>query len=364
MAFTILDYLSERGDRSFEEVPFNEVDNYIIAKIGTADYSGIIPRAGESVPLGEAVEAYFARRGEAGDYLGALASPSIAQSLHRLPGTRRFRDLLLSGFVLRLEPERTEQFSALTVTLPGVWSYVSYRGTDDSLLAWKEDFLMSVEEAVSAQADAAAYLAETALRLPGELMVGGHSKGGNLAVYAAAMAPEEVQARITHVYNNDGPGFLPAFYEGEGYGRIRRRIHTLLPQYSLVGTLLTRERWATVVKSSRAGIAAHDGFNWEVRHDSFVRCPVLSRSSQAFEETMDRVLAGMGPEERREFIDELFEALSATGAVTVTDLSETRLRQALTIASSFRKGTGTKRFVLQVLEQLAKSYAARRLGLE
>ena len=361
---TIMDYLSEKGGLSFAEAPFNEVDNYIVAKIGTPNYENVLPEDGHGVPLEQALSAYFERYGEAGNYLGALASPEIGPVLRRLPGLVRYRGLELSHYVRRHLPEETEQFSALTVTLQGEWSYVSFRGTDDTLLGWKENFLMSVEGAVPAQKDAAAYLSETAAQVSGPLMVGGHSKGGNLAVYAAAKAPEALQDRILRVYNNDGPGFLPEFYETEGYRRIRGRIRTLLPQHSIVGTLLTREKWASVVKSTRAGVAAHDGFTWEVRGEAFVRCPNLSRASLAFEETMDKVLGDMNAEERREFVEEFFDALSAAGAETITDLTETRLGEALTIAGSFRKGTGTKRFVLQVLEQMAKNYAARRLGLE
>ena len=361
---TIMDYLTERGDLPFSEAPFNEVDNYVIAKIGTPNYENVLPEDGHAVTLEQALSDYFERYGEAGNYLGALASPEIGPTLRRLPALERYRGLLLTDYARRCLPERTEQFSALTVTLPGVWSYVSYRGTDDTLLGWRENFLRSVSGTVEAQRDAAAYLERAAARVSEPLIAGGHSKGGNLAVYAAACAPEELQDRITDVYNNDGPGFLPEFYETPGYGRIRGRIHTLLPQYTLVGTLLTREKWASVVKSTRAGVAAHDGFNWEVREDAFVRCPVLSRSSQAFEETMDKVLADMDEGQKREFVDELFDALSAAGAETITDLTETRLREALTIAASFRKGTGTKRFVFQVLEQMLKSYAALRLGLD
>ena len=249
------------------------------------------------------------------------------------------------------------------MTLPLGWSYVSFRGTDDTLLGWKENFLMSVGR-VEAQADAAAYLAAAAERLPGPLLVGGHSKGGNLAVYASAMAAPEIQERITGVYNNDGPGFLPEFYQEPGYLRIRPKLHTLLPQNTLVGTLLTREKWASVVKSSRAGPAAHDGFTWEVRGTHFVRCPNLSPSSRAFEETMDRVLANMDQEQRREFTEELFDALGAVGAATVTELSEQKLYQALEIAGSFRKGTGTKKFVLEVLREMVKAYTRQRLGRE
>ena len=358
----ISDYLTEKGSVPFSEEPFNEVDNYLIAKIGTPDLSRALPE-GTAAPLGEVLEAYFALSGGEGSYLGALASPEINASLARLRTMARYHPLRLSAYVRRISPVRTEQFSALTVTLPGVWSYVSFRGTDDTLLGWKENFLMSVGP-VEAQADAAAYLEAAAARVPEQLIVGGHSKGGNLAVYAAAMASPETQERITAVYNNDGPGFLPEFYKEPGYLRIRPRVHTLLPQNTLVGTLLTREKWASVVKSSRRGPAAHDGFTWEVRGTSFVRCADLSRSSRAFEETMDRVLANMDQTQRREFIEELFDALAAAGADTVTEMTEQKLYHALEIAGSFRKGTGTKKFVLEVLRELLKAYTRERLGLE
>ena len=161
----ISDYLTEKGNLSFAEEPFNEVDNYIIAKVGSPDLSQVLPE-GERVPLGEALTAYFSLHGEGGSYLGALASPEINAALRRLPELRRYRDLLLSGYVRRILPVYTEQFSALTVTLPLGWSYVSFRGTDDTLLGWKENFLMSVGR-VEAQTDAAAYLTAAAERLPG-----------------------------------------------------------------------------------------------------------------------------------------------------------------------------------------------------
>lgn len=360
----ISDYLSEYGGRTFEEVPFNEVDGYILSKIGCPDYTGVIPGTGEPVTVDEAVRRFRELHGEAGGYMGALASPSIAPMIWSLPETERYRALCLSGFRRRILPERTEQFSALTITLPDGRCCVTFRGTDDTLLGWKENLMMSAEETVWAQADAAEYLCWAADTYEGNFVVCGHSKGGNLAVYAAAMAPAEAQARITDVYNFDGPGFLPAFFEEPGYQSIRGRIHTLLPQHSLVGTLLTRERWATIVRASRGGIAAHDGFTWEVKGTAFVRCAVLSPGSRAFEETMDTVLETMSLAERREFVNELFDALTATGAVTLTDLTERRLAQAVAIAGSFRRGTGTRRLVMQVIEIMLKEYAAQMLGFE
>ncbi len=353
---TIFDYLDWRGDVPFSASPFNEVDNYIVAKIGCCNFDGAVPEGAASVPIGEALGAWFSRAGA--DYFGALASAKLGPVLRRLPETPRFRGLTLSGFVRRALPERTEQFSALTVSIPDGTHYVSFRGTDDTLYAWKEDCMMALSGAVPAQRDAADYLTWAAAAYAGPLRVGGHSKGGNLAVYAAAQADAAVQDRIEIIYNNDGPGFDADFLRSPGYLRIRGRILTLLPQYSIVGTLLEQDSGFAVVRSSRFGIAAHDGFNWGVRGTGFLRCPDMSRSSRAFDTTMEQILAEMSMDERREFIETLFRLLSASGAVTLTDINERRLRRALSIGRSMAKEKTVSRFVLDVLEQMVREYVA------
>lgn len=353
----IFDYLDWRGDLPFSVSPFNEVDNYIVAKIGCCDFDGIVPKDAQAVPIGAALDAYFDAVG--GDArFGVLCSAKLTPLLRRLPATPRFRDLTLSGFVRRALPERTEQFSALTVSLPDGTHYVSYRGTDDTLYAWKEDCMMALSGAVPAQRDAADYLAWAASAYDGPLRVGGHSKGGNLAVYAATNAPTAVQARICVIYNNDGPGFDAAFLASPGYRAVRERILTLLPQFSIVGTLLEQDTNCTIVRSARFGIAAHDGFNWGVRGTAFLRCDDLSRSSRAFDATMERVLGQMDMDERHEFIETLFRILTATGAVTLTDINERRLRKALSIARGMAKEKTVSRFVAEVIEQMVKEYVA------
>jgi hypothetical protein len=354
----ISDYLDWRGDVPFSVSPFNEVDNYIVAKIGCCDFDGIVPEEAECVGVGAALTAFFERCGSAGVYFGALASPSLVPLLRRLPETPRFRDLSLGGFVRRALPECTEQFSALTVSIPDGTHYISFRGTDDTLYAWKEDCMMALSGAIPAQRDAADYLAWAASAYDGTLRVGGHSKGGNLAVYAAAQAESAVQERIAVIYNNDGPGFDAAFLSSPGYLRIREKLLPLIPQYSIVGTLLEQDTNCVIIRSSRFGIAAHDGFNWGVRGTQFLRCQDMSRSSRAFDATMERVLGEMDMDQRREFIDTFFRILSATGAVTLTDINERRLRKALSIARGMAKEKTVSRFVADVIEQMAKEYVA------
>ncbi len=353
----IMDYLDWRGDIPFAADPLNEVDSYILAKIGCPDFSGFIPGDAHSVDIRTAVDAYFAAYGQDGNFLGRLASESIGPMIHRLPDTVRFGDLRLSGFVKLLDPDATEQFSALTILLPTGSVYVSFRGTDDTLTGWKENLMMAVTDTIPAQTDALRYLTWAAEMYDGPLIVGGHSKGGNLAVYAAAMAEPAVRERITAVHNHDGPGFSPEFFASAGYQAIRPRLRTFLPQYSIVGMLLPREEDVTIVKSSRAGMAAHDGFQWEVLGPRFVRCEDFSRSTRVFEESMQTILRDMDMESRTEFIRELFDTLAATGALTITDITELHARRALELGRRIYRQPEVHKFVTRLIELMARDFA-------
>lgn len=352
----IFDYLEWRGDLSFDAAPFNEVDNYILSKVGTPDMTGVVPSGWDTVSLTEAVNNYLDIRGDSAYNLGILASPSIVPAMVQMTKTIRFKDLRLSGFINSVIPERTEQFSALTITMPGHKHYVSFRGTDDTILAWKENCLFSTGEQVAARTDAVRYLEWVASRYSGELIIGGHSKGGNLAVYAAACVPAEIQDRITAVYSNDGPGFLPDFYETEGFRRISTRIHTLLPQHSIVGLLLTQVPGYEIVASSVAGAAAHDGFNWEVSGNSFVHCGSFSKSSQMIEAALDHAVFNMSVDERKAFIEEIFGAFEQAGVVFVSDLTDNTLKKAMSMIESLKEGSEAKRFLVFAFNEIKKEF--------
>ena len=352
----ILDYIDWRGDVPFSVSPFNEVDGYIIAKIGTPDFTGIVPEDGENVSVGAAIAGYAAKYGDIQDNLGVLTSKTLAPVLNRLPETARYADLRLSGYAASFSSEVPEQFSALTVILPDETKVVTFRGTDDTLVAWKEDCLIAVERVIPAQDDAERYLLRAAEMYDGPLMVAGHSKGGNLAVYAAARMPEEIQERIVAVYNYDGPGFKPDFLQSIGYMRIMDKVHTILPKYSIVGTLLTQDSTMNCVESDSFGIASHDGFTWNTCSTGFVRCEELSRSSRVIDESMDYILAKMTRDECREFINDLFDILSSAGAVTVTDLTEQRLTDAAAIAGTLRKNPTMRKFASGLIRQILREY--------
>lgn len=346
----ILDYLDWRGDLPFDLSPFNEVDNYILCKLGCPDYTGMVPPDGE-VPLGLAVDRFFSKD-DLG--MGVLASAYIGPMIRSAAQTRRFAPVRVGDFINKVDPEREEQFSALTLWLPDGVRYVAFRGTDDTIVAWKEDFLLGVEDVIPAQRDAAEYLLRAAAKEPGPLIVGGHSKGGNLAVYAAMAAPPEVQDRILAVYNNDGPGFRQDMSADARYGRIRPKVNTIVSQFTTVGMLLHNETNCTIVRSDQSGIAAHDGFHWQVRGTAFERCDDFSLSTKAFESAITEIEVRMDLEQRRKFVDSLFDVLTSTGAVTLTDLTEHRLRQSMAMAKELRQAPEVIKFVTTLVELTLK----------
>ena len=173
---------------------------------------------------------------------------------------------------------------------------------------------------IPAQSYAARYLCGVSEFFSEPLRIGGHSKGGNLAVFAAASVSEEVSRRILEVYNNDGPGFSRDFLESEGYFRIRERVRTIVPKTSIVGMLLEHEGDYTVVESSQSGLFQHNGFSWEVRGREFVRADALTENSRLVDRTLKSWVEELDDETREGFVETIYEILSSTGGETLAEI--------------------------------------------
>ena len=347
-----LDYVRWRGDLSFDASPVNEVDIFLFSQLSTPDYSGIVPPDCGQITLSEACGRYFAAHEDSSPSLGVLQSEYVIPMLRLLPEYGRFAGVKLSRYVNRVITENVEQFSAVTIDLPNGAKCISFRGTDDTIIGWKEDCNLAVSESVPAQKDALAYLISAAEGFRGELTVCGHSKGGNLAIYAAANAPEEIRKQLRAVYNYDGPGFNAEFLASEGYLAVKDRITTVLSQNSLVGILLTQVGTCRTVRSCKSGPIAHDGFTWEVLGREFVPAEGLSDSSRAIRKAMNETLAGMDCGEKQGFIDELFGILLSTGSETITELSKdiqaSRLQSIAEAVRSLHASKKVTSFMLKV----------------
>ena len=319
----MLDYIDWRGDLTFSEAPFCEVDSLILSQICYVDFENIVSRSfNKPVMLATAAKAYLRRHAGEKAYLGAIVPSEIITLMSKAANSKRFSRIRLCGHINFISDDLETQFSATTFLLHEDMIFVAFRGTDDTLIGWKENFNMSFMHPVPAQTEAVTYLdAAAATRLEKDIYVGGHSKGGNLAVYALAKCSDETKARVVLAYNHDGPGFSREFMEGLDYDEVRAKIRTILPQTAVVGMLLEHEERYDVVKSNQSGLFQHDSFSWEVLGPSFIHLDTVTKESKLIDKTIKSWLAEMPPKERENFVEKLYESLSAQGAKTLTDLN-------------------------------------------
>ncbi|MGN1020212.1 MAG: Mbeg1-like protein [Aristaeellaceae bacterium] len=327
----MMDYLTWRGDLPMTAAPFTPVDGLILASMS---YNDLGPRAegGEGMLLQELAPLLPLREQTGNQYF-----VQWRDLLYAMADTARFGPIRLHDYVNLVDDARNIQFSAVTAELPDGRSCVCFRGTDSTLVGWREDFTMAFESPVPAQMEALTYLERTALLHTGELLVVGHSKGGNLASYAAAHAAPATQARIRGIYSFDGPGLDDATLESEGYGRIREALHSIIPQSSVVGLLLAHHPNYTVVRSTALSLLQHDAFTWQLTGPRFEELGDVDAGSQLMDETLHEWLCQAPPEQRKVFVDTLFTLLESTGAATLNDLSADRLHSAQAILSATRE---------------------------
>ena len=322
----LLDYLDWRGDLTLEQAPFNEVDNLILAELSFVDFKDIVPGPGEgdSVVLREAAEQFLSRfpEGEKID-MGVLVPAAIPEMLRKMADSRRFGDMKLNCFVDHLDVGKGEQFAALAIETGDKAMYLSFRGTDDTLAGWKEDFELACMPEVPAQKKAVAYTWTVAKQFPRKrLRLGGHSKGGNLAVYAGVFCPENVQKRMIAVWSNDGPGFHDDLLDLPEHRRVAERIYSIVPKSSVVGMLLEHEEDYTVVDSDQLGFMQHDGFSWQVMGDHFITLRQVTQQAHLSDQELRKWVHGLSVEQRENFVNAMFDVLAASGAVTLTDLKD------------------------------------------
>lgn len=318
----IFDYLAWRKDVPFTVSPFNEVDGLVLSELIYADFSGCVAEDGEKVPLSAVRERFWQRHTKEeimADDSFTKTAPFLMDDM--LDGAR-FAGTSVSWFYDVVDTAADIQLAVATFWLPDGTAFVAFRGTDSTIVGWKEDFLLSYLPETEGQRRAAAYMDAHFSDLDVPVRVGGHSKGGNLAVYAAVAACPAVRNRITAVYSNDGPGFLDAFTQSEAYREMLPRIISIVPEESMIGTLLSNEAYQHVVKSTASGIIQHDGFSWQVLGTRFVEVDKRSDGSYLTENTLKEWLGGMNGNDRRLFVGTLFGLLEATGAETIPQIKQ------------------------------------------
>ena len=284
----LVDYIYWRGDLPFSTVPFNELDNLVLSMASYVDFGGIVPEsfARYQPTLREAMELYRQKTG--GRFrLGLLIPDSTMEIMTAAAASKRFGDIHLTAYRNEIDHEKVLQFSAVTFLLPDSVAFVAFRGTDDTITGWKEDLNLCLSAPIPAELRATSYLREVAAFFDGTVFVGGHSKGGHLAVRAASEVPATIQKRIAAVFSNDGPGFHKDFFDSTGYLHIREKTTTYIPQSSIIGTLLDQDTSRCVyIRSTGTGPLQHNAISWVAGPTGFERLDKRTRFAEQSDEAI------------------------------------------------------------------------------
>lgn len=349
---TILDYLREYGDYSLEEKPFGDVDSLVISQLAYLKFDGIVPGPEEERPpvsLQEiaahadydhlyADERY--RRDNTALFMGALNG-------------RRFGNLRLWNYVNLIEPERESQFSAVVCGFSGGLTYVVFRGTDENMVGWKEDLNLAFSEPVPGQLRSVSYLEQAARTIEGSFFVGGHSKGGNLAVYAAMYCEPAVRERIERIYDHDGPGFRPEVRRQGAWQEIEKRIHKTVPRSSMVGMLLYADIAYRVVESKTIGLAQHNPYTWLVKNGDFRMVDEIRPGRRFVDQTLNEWILSLDQTQMHIFVDTLYGVVQASETDNLIDFTAHWVQNVQKIGRAIGEvDEETARVVMQIMRAL------------
>lgn len=344
----IMDYISWRGDLSFEQAQFNEVDNLILACFSYVNLDGISAVTkqkgiGLKKLTKEFMKLHTMKELEADKSFIRLA-PFMMMEMAK---SVRFGKCVVRNYVNDIVTEAEQQFAAMEIVLENGTSYVSFRGTDDTIIGWKEDFNLSTG-VVPAQKRAIEYLQKISEHTDGMLRVGGHSKGGNLAIYGSVMC-KSAHEKILEIYSNDGPGFSREFQELPEMKEMMPKIIRIIPEYSIIGTLLEHEKEPVIVASSSKGLLQHDGFSWEVQGPALVRRDSLNKTALRFIEILHKWIDGMDTEQKRLLIEDLFATLQASGYENLSEVQSGGLKSLAAMVKRVEKFAPESRGMMQEL---------------
>lgn len=354
------DYLIWRGDLTFAQAPFNEIDNLILSLVSYIIFDGIVsgPAYRDIITLEDASKLFFKMYSEEELKVQNISTKLVPFILKKVAQTVRFRHIGLCNYVSTIDYADGKQFAALHILLGDGTTYISYRGTDDTLVGWKEDLRMTYMTPVPAQIEALTYLEATTKRNRRLLRLGGHSKGGNLAMYAGIMCHPKLKRRILAIYNNDGPGFNKEMIESKKYKEMLCKIKTIVPESSIVGMLLEHEEEYAVIKSGNKGILQHDIMGWEVMGNDLIYLEDVSANSKRLNDALTSLLGRLEEHEKQQFIESVFFALEATGAKTVNDLTTEKIKNIGVILKTINTmDETTKDMVTKTIMFLAGEYS-------
>lgn len=344
----LFDYIHWRGDLTLRQFGLCEVDSLILCRMSYVPFDDIVQDTGDVIPLRETFETC---QQDEEDRL--FLKPEDEALFAAMAGCERFGSLGLSYYRNIIDPDAQKQFSAILISLHDGTHYVAFRGTDDTLVGWKEDFNMCYLSPIPSQLEATDYLDAIAQATAGPLRVGGHSKGGNLAVYASCHCSPATRERIVDIFDFDSPGIPASERNRDAYREIQPRLHTYLPQSSIVSMLLEEKTDYQVVKSTQNVLFQHDLFSWEIDGPHLVYEEEISPGSQFIDRTVQEWLSGMDTKQREILVDTFYNVMSATKAKTFTEMNDNWFKNVKIMLQTLKNiDEPTKHFLGEIISSL------------
>ena len=300
--YNLFAYMKWRGDLSIKEFPLNEVDALILSELSYIRFEGVVPEVGseEVITIEEANRRYEKKN------LRMLYYAEKERMFEAMATCPRYKDMTLCNYTSTLDYEEQEQFAALHINLTPYQTFVAFRGTDSSIVGWREDFNMSYMMPVPAQQSAVDYVNQTVKGMFRKYYIGGHSKGGNLAIYSGVFCEPRIQKKLIQIFSFDGPGFNRKMINDPAYKMVQDKILAFVPEESVVGLLMEHEEDYIVVQSEGVSLLQHEGFTWRISRDNFELADELNPSSKNMSVALKNWLQKVSPEERKSLVDTFF----------------------------------------------------------
>ena len=319
----IIDYALLNAHKDFDILPYSYIDSLVFSQLSYLSYDYIVPdlkNKGKGLLLSDIAES---EHYEAIFPLERTAERN-KKLLNAVAYSNRYGKVRVNYYEDIFDTEKDTQFCAITFILPNGDAVVSFRGTDSTITGWKENFNMLFASPVAAQSHSVLYVDSIVKKIKGNIILTGHSKGGNLAIYSGTMCSHKTKSKISSIHSFDSPGFTKEFIESLEHIETEKIIEKFIPEESLIGLLLNNRDKYRIIKSEGSGIMQHDPFLWQIDtiKNDFVDGEKLYMSSQFFDVTFNEWVYSSTPVQREQFVEALFKMIYTANTENAESFSE------------------------------------------
>ncbi len=351
---TIFDFAENRRDISFNASGFNEIDNVIFSRLSYLDFK---EHTGKTL---KAVSESFVYTPEEELNKRNKNLVKTEDLLKLLGSTKRYASVVVTDFTESPEKSTTTAFSATVFKLTESTSYIAYRGTDEKIIGFYEDAELAYSFPIAAQLAALSYTNKILSEQSGNFIIGGHSKGGNLAMFSYIFTNEENKARIPTVYNNDGPGFPKDLVNILFTPQTAEKIINILPDSSIVGRMLEAGGKRVIIKSSAIGASQHNVFTWLINGEEFEKAEKFSALSEYMDSTLTESLDTISQNGLQKAVKAIYDIAKQSGIYTLDDINKKNyIFILLAIIQAVKSTDNAGSEVGEIIKALAKSLLQR-----